>query len=121
MRRERVLPRQLGECPGWDRKTLRSGVGSLQLWRLLVYWSGLRRNGRLASPRNVLRNRFYRLDMGDMRHVGKIREWLEKVLGPTAHVERYTDDYCVRRMRDMYGFYGSGIFLSWGGLLEWIG
>ena len=56
-----------------------------------------------------------------MRFIVSIRVWLELVLGPTAHVERYSDEYCIRRMRDVYGFYGSGIFRSWGGKLEWIG
>jgi len=49
-----------------------------------------------------------------MVNIDKIRAWLEKVLGPTAHVERYSDEYCLLRFRNMLGFYGSSIVRNWG-------
>ena len=75
----------------------------------------------LASPRNLLRKGFYRLDMGEMRHnAGKIREWLGRVLGPTAHAELYSDEYACLRFRNMVGFYGADLITRWGGHRNWV-
>ena len=41
----------------------------MQLWRLLVYWSGLHGNGDLAYSRNVLRGWFERFDMERFREM----------------------------------------------------
>jgi hypothetical protein len=50
----------------------------------------------------------------------QLRKWLGKVLGPTAHVENYSDDYALARFRNMLGFYGSTIILMWGGNRLWV-
>ena len=42
-----------------------------------------------------------------------IRIWLGVVLGPTAHVENYSDEYALQRYRDMWDFYGSTIMNEW--------
>jgi hypothetical protein len=47
------------------------------------------------------------------------REFLNRVLGPTAHVERYSDWYVRLRFRNMLGFYGRAIILKWGGNPNW--
>ena len=54
------------------------------------------------------------------KKIAQIRRWLSRVLGPTAEIERYTDEYVVRRARALYGFYGSNIVLGWGFQLSWL-
>ena len=49
-----------------------------------------------------------------MHKIQQIREWLQVILGPTANVDRYTNEYALARYRNMYGFYGSTIMSLWG-------
>jgi hypothetical protein len=74
----------------------------------------------LAYSRNRVRKGFCGFDMDELRHsTTQLREWLSRILGPTAHVENYSDDYARLRFRNMLGFYGSTIIRSWGGHRNW--
>jgi|GEM_PF-7098788 len=57
--------------------------------------------------------------MGDFRDVNKIREWLARILGPTARAENYSDDYALMRFKNMLSFYGWPVIQRWGGWRNW--
>jgi hypothetical protein len=54
-----------------------------------------------------------------MNNAIQLRVWLARVLGPTAHVENYSNAYACLRFRNMVGFYGVDQITRWGGHRNW--